>query len=303
MDFRPRRLLGLMTGGGITILGAFLAALLVWRLAQASVVSLSALGIGFLTFILFLVVCLFGLWSYGCWSLNYRLNPNGLIINWATTRHFIPLSQIKGVVRGETVASKVKVNGINWFGHHVGLAKMEGIGDALFFSTHRSHSELLYVVTPSLAYAISPSHPQQFVQELELHQNLALLDEMRQSTTQWRILSLPFWRDRFVWVLVGLTLLLNASLFAYTCYSYPQLPELLPLRFTALGQINRVGLKSEVLALPNGALLVLVVNLVLGFMLHAKERLAAYLCLACAVLVQVLFWVAVGRIILRATMM
>ncbi|OGO04017.1 MAG: hypothetical protein A2Y60_02155 [Chloroflexi bacterium RBG_13_54_9] len=300
MDFRPRRLPGLITGVSITVLGALLAALLAYRLVQTSVASLPALGMGFLIFVLFVVVCLFGVWSYGCWSLSYRLNRDGLMINWATTKHCIPLSQIKDVVLGEAADSDVKVKGINWFGHHVGQAWAEGIGDILFYSAHRSHKELVYVLTPSLAYAISPSDPQRFAQELKLHQNLGPLEEMRQSTVQWRILSQPFWRDRFILLLAGLALLLNASLFGYTFYSYPQLPELLPLGFTASGQINRVGLKSEVLVLPVGALSVIAANLVLGFVLHAKERLAAYLCLAGTILVQVLFWVATGRIIMHA---
>src|SRR4030042_4305721 len=98
MDFRPRRLPGLITGVSITVLGALLAALLAYRLVQTSVASLPALGMGFLIFVLFVVVCLFGLWSYGCWSLSYRLNRNGLVINWATTQHCIPLSQVKDVV-------------------------------------------------------------------------------------------------------------------------------------------------------------------------------------------------------------
>lgn len=300
MDFRPYRLPGLITGVSITVLGACLAALLAYKLVQASVASLPALALGFLIFVLFAVVSLFGLWSYGCWSLSYRLNRNGLAINWATTKHFIPLSQIKDVLLGEAVNSHIKIKGINWFGHHVGQAKAEGIGDVVVYSAHRFPDQLLYIVTPSLAYAISPSDRQRFAQELKLDQNLGPLEELPQSTTQWRILSLPFWRDRFTLLLVAVALLLNLSLFGYTCYSYPKLPGLLPLRFTALGLINRVGLKSEVLALPNEALLVLAVNFVLGFVLHAKERLAAYLCLASAVLVQVLFWVATGRIIVHA---
>ncbi len=300
MDFRPRRLLGTITGLSITVISGSLAALLAFRLFQASVISLAALGMGFLILVLFVVVCLFGLWSYGCWSLRYRLNPDGLVVNWAATKHFIPFSQIRDIVLGGAAGSRVRVKGINWFGYHVGQARMEEIGDVLFYSAHRSHSELMYVVTPCISYAISPTDSRRFAQELKRHQNLGPLAEVRQSTRQWRILGLPFWRDRSSWLLLGIALFLNASLFAYAFYSYPRLPRLLPLGFTALGQINRVGLKSEVLGLPASALGVVAANLVLAFLLHAKERLAAYLCLAGAILVQVLFWAATGRIIIRA---
>ncbi len=69
------------------------------------------------------------------------------------------------------------------------------------------------------------------------------------------------------------------------------------MHFTVLGEVDIIGFRAEVLKLPAMAFVVFASNLAFAVVLHAKERVAAYLCLVAAFFVQVVFWVATTRIV------
>jgi hypothetical protein len=72
----------------------------------------------------------------------------------------------------------------------------------------------------------------------------------------------------------------------------------LPLHFNVLGEVNRVGERSEVFWLPLIGSLVLGANLAGALVVHARrEAVAAYILVGMAVLVQVLLWVASVRLV------
>ena len=107
-----------------------------------------------------------------------------------------------------------------------------------------------------------------------------------------RIMTRVIGPDRLVHVLLVLGLLLNLALFAYIGWRYRALPEFLPLHFDALGQPDRLGVRSEILKLPAIGLLLLVLNSLFGLTIHRWEKLGAYLLLGVTTVVQVLFWLA-----------
>ena len=102
----------------------------------------------------------------------------------------------------------------------------------------------------------------------------------------------PVWRDRWFWATVLAAFVANAALFGVIALRYPTLPERLPLHFDAQGMVDRVGFKSGLIVVPTIGALSLAANGLLGTILHGRERLAAYLLVGMAVILQVVLWVA-----------
>ncbi|HEY8489807.1 MAG TPA: PH domain-containing protein, partial [Dehalococcoidia bacterium] len=167
MVYKPPRNPGLLTGALLTLWPLALGGLLLLR-GLSTEVSLTA----FLYYVgagaLLAVALLFGYWTYACASLRYSLDRNALAIQWGVTRLLVPLDEIQRLIPGGRLSSPT-VRGINWPGHHVGRARVERLGEVLFYSTHRTRDQILYVQTAGRTYGITILDPAGFaaaVQEL-----------------------------------------------------------------------------------------------------------------------------------------
>lgn len=296
MDFVPRRFPGLALGAGITLGMLALSFLFVRHLLQTPI-SIISLGLGAVSVLTAVAAALFGYWTFGCLRLKYALNEGNLIIRWGPTRHVVPVSLIERAFAGDEAEARFKVRGLNWTGYHVGWSRLSSIDKVIFYSTHRSPRELVYIVTPGLSYGISPPNPRAFMSELrEMKQRLSG-PQPKPKIERWFVLRLPVWKDRYAHFVMLAGFAVNVALFAYVTYYFPSLPELLPMHFTVLGEVDLIGVRMEVLKLPAMAFFVFASNLAAFLVLHARERVAAYLCLVAGVFVQVVFWVATVRIV------
>ena len=82
-----------------------------------------------------------------------------------------PLGAIERLVPGTSLGMP-RVSGVSWWGHHVGKARIERIGDVLFYSAHQAPEQVLYVMTAERNYAISVDDPAAFAQEIQVRQEL-----------------------------------------------------------------------------------------------------------------------------------
>lgn len=292
------------------------------------ILMLTRLPITLASFVLALSVVvslpLMGLLAYrvfGFFNLAYWLDRDALTITWAGTRQVIPLGAIRAVIRGEEPARGKKqetgtkkptscilhpASWLRWPGYHTGYEVLAGVGPTLFYATQPLAEQVL-VLTDGVAFGLSPADPVGFLADLEAHRQLALTlyppggmgvgAAPGVTTLRWPILELPLWGDRWMHALLGAAAALNAALFAYICLRYQDLPTLLPLHFDALGEPDRIGPRWELFWLPAIGLVVLGANTALGALLHGRERLAAYLLFAAAVLVQLLLAVAIWNIV------
>jgi len=201
-----------------------------------------------------------------------------LTIVWGATQHIIPMSGIREVVRGEDLGEEIKVRGVRWPGYLVGRGQIEGIGQALFFATEPVPEQLL-LVTPALAYSISPADPDGFLDAFEIRQQMGPIQLLPYEYRQPEIFSWPIWRDRLAHLLLALGLGANLILFAYHCWRYP-----------ALG-------RADVFKLPAVGLVALVVNSSLGIFIHSRQKVGAYLLWGGAIAVQFLSWLVALNII------
>jgi hypothetical protein len=189
-------------------------------------------------------------------------------------------------------AEAPQIDGINWPGHHVGLAEIEPLGDVLFYSGHRTMGEVLYVETAEQTYAISVADPLAFAEAVQANKERGPLFDQRQAAYRSGIAAQSFWLDANARLLAATLIASFIAVLVYVLTRYPDLPQSVPLRFPALGGIVRVSDKSDLLDIPRSGLGFLAVNLTLAIVLHNWERMVSYVLLLAGVSIQVMLLVA-----------
>ena len=157
--------------------------------------------------------------------------------------------------------------------------------EVLFYSTHRSPEEIVYVRTPSATYAVSPQDPARFMAEVERFRQSA--KPGGSETVQRDIVgSHPIWADRVAQLLALAAVVINLALWGYVFAVYQDLSPQITIEFPPLGEVTDVHSRNELLVIPAAALAVLAVNLVAGLAFQWRERAATYLLLSGSVFLQ-----------------
>jgi len=247
--------------------------------------------------VLIALAVVFAFWAYACYTLHYTVDRNGLTIAWGTIRHYIPMERIEGLSAGRG-EDRPDLWGLSWPGLRVGRALVGG-KEVLFYSTHRSPEEIVYVRTPSATYAVSPQDPARFMAEVERFRQSAKPggSEIVQRDI---VGSHPIWADRVAQILALAAVLTNLALWGYVFAVYRDLSPQITIEFPPLGEITEVHSRNELLVIPAAALAVLAVNLVAGLAFQWRERAATYLLLSGSVFLQLLFWVSAGIAVANA---
>jgi hypothetical protein len=289
-ELHPPRSLGLLVGGILTAWCFAFMGLLLWR-GLTEPIELPVVGEYIAAAFFFGLGCLFAYWTYGCLTLRYHLDRNGLNIRWGDVHQLIPMDRIERLIPGRELPPP-KVSGVSWLGHHVGRANVGDLGEVIFYATHRTHEELLYVVTTGGTYALSIPDEARFAEDLQGHQRLGQLVSLPQVTERHSIAAQPFWNDPIAQLLALGSILAFAVMLGYVFHSYPGLPESIPFAFPALDGVTRVDGKSELLSIPVTGVGLLLLNLGLGFVLHAWERAVGYLLFLGAIGAQIILLAA-----------
>ncbi len=289
-DRHPPRAVGVMIGAAFALWCFAITGLLLWR-GLGAPVDLPVLGPYIASTLFFGLGCLFAYWTYGCLTLTYHLDRNGLIIRWGDIRQVIPMDRIERLIPGRELP-KPKVTGVSWAGHYVGRATVGDLGETLVYATQGDPEDLLYVVTPAQSYAIAIDDEVRFAEELQGHQKMGQLVSLPQVTERSSLAAQPFWQDPIAQGLALAAGVAFAVMTGYVFHNYPGLPESIPLAFPSLSGVTRVDDKRELLTLPITGVGLLATNLILGFFLHAWERTVGYLLFLAAIGAQVILLAA-----------
>lgn len=275
-----------------------------WLLNRLILQSIRAQEIDVFSFVSgLLVLCslpLLGVLVYhtaSCLSLRYHLDRNGVVVRWAGSELVIPIRDIQRIVPGEQLgAAVVRRRGLHWPGHERGEGLVPGLGRTTFLATRPLAKQLL-LVTPGLAFGLSPDDPQGFLEAFAARQELGpnRLLEREVQRAEW--FSWRLWRDQTAWLLLGAAVIINLGLFGYLAARFPNLDANLPLHFDSLGAPDRFEAKGALFALPIIGLIILGTNLVLGLALYRRERAGAYLLWGASAAAQALFWLATFSIV------
>jgi hypothetical protein len=239
---------------------------------------------------------------YSTLRLRYTLDRNALVIHWGGLRQVVPLARINRAVAVADLPPAERpsrLRGLRWPGRWVGAARADGL-PVLAYATAPPPRQVL-LITPTMAYVVSPARPTDFLADLARRQALGPTQEPVQGTHAAGWAAHPLLRDRLaVGLLLG-GLVLNLALFGYLAFMAVRLPELFPLHWNTQGEADLIGHADELLRLPLIALGLWLADAVLGALVHRRERLAALFLYGGGVVVQVVFWAAVLTIVLRAT--
>ena len=283
----------MLVGGALTLWAFAIAALLVNH-AVAAEFGLTAVLTVTGAFAAAALASLFAYWTYALGTMSYALDRNGLVIHWGATRQVIPLSAIERLVPGTSVGVP-SVRGVSWMGYHVGRASLERIGNVLFYSTHQAPEQVLYVMTSERNYAISVTDPAGFARQVQIRQDLGPTARVTHHAQRLGSATQAFWYDPMGRALVAVALLATFVMWALVGLRYPDLPAAFELQFPASENdpLVNVQTKDAILELPQIASGLLVVNLLIGFVLHAWERVAGCVMFIAAAAVQVVFTAAI----------
>lgn len=286
---RPPRFTGTLIGALLSGTAIVLAAALAVKATTWSASLTLFLGILGIT-LLAPIAIFFAFWAWSCYNLRYVLDRGGLTITWGTVRHFVPIDQITGLKHGRGEL-KAHVRGLRWPGLNVGHGNAEEIGPVIFFSTHRSPEEVVYVQTADRAYGISPVDPVRFIAETQRLKEAG--KPAARPRVQWSLVGLhPLWSDRWAQSLGVAAIALNLALWGFVLGVYPHLDNQITIEFPPIGEITTLESRSEIFRIPATATVFLVINLVSGLVFQWRERAATYLLAGGAVVFQAAFWIA-----------
>lgn len=227
--------------------------------------------------------------------LGYELDRNGLYITWLGNRAVVPLDQIHSVDMG-LVARRMPWRILQGIGYYWGQGRTDD-GKLLHLFATLPPERCLIVYTADQAYAISPSDPEAFVQDLEQRRNLGATKPLAPAVQPSRIFLYAFWNDRTVRILLLIALVLNLVVLALLAARYPDLGPTVRMRFNAAGQVAELRPRHQVLFLPLAALGLTLLNTTLGLACYQRQRIGARILQGASVIVQVLFGLAVMTII------
>lgn len=289
-DLQPPRAMGALVGAAISGWCLLLMTVLLWRGAMLDI-DIGAFAAYLAATLFFALALLFAYWTYGCLTMRYHMDRNGLTIRWGDIRQLIPIDRIKAIIPGRD-QPEPKISGVSWLGHHVGHGQVGALGDVMFYATHRSHEELLYVVTDAGTYGITVKDEARFAEDLEGHQKMGHVVSLPQVTERHSIAAMPFWHDMIAQLLALGAMIACAVTLGYVFANYEGLADSIPFAYPSFGGLTRIDDRRELLMIPVTGLGLLALNLVLGFFLHAWERAIGYLLLATAIGLQIVLLAA-----------
>ena len=231
---------------------------------------------------------------YGLAKLAYRVERNGVQIRWGAVVDLVPRDEIVEIVPFAALSKRLG-DGWGWPGYRIGDVQVEGLGRVRLYTT-RPPEQSLAVRTRNRTYIISPANVEGFLADYRTRRKLGPIVHWTEGRRLPGLLNLSIWRDRLAGELALLGLVLNLALFGYLAARYPGLPPRLTLSYDLQGMADRIGGRSELLALPALGLAMLVVNAALAVWLHRKERVLALLLLSNGPVVQALLWLAAVRL-------
>lgn len=301
MTFRPPRRQGLLIG--LALLIALLALDAVWlslltRLANPSLAVLwIALILASLPALAFVANSLIGLAR-----LAYVLDRDALTIRWGFSSVVIPLSEIGDVLISEEIDPEayalLHLRGLYWPGRFVGPGRAETFGPAHFYAT-RPWPDRVLVIRGNSVYVLSPTDANAFqaafaqARAQTPGEDVTVTAKPPALTSRLRDALRRSQHDRVAQALIAAGVALNAFLFVYLAWLYPRLPEAVPLHFDQNGTPDIFGPPSQTFILPIIGLIVLLMNSLLGWGLHARwARSPAYLLWGATIVVQVMLWAA-----------
>ena len=291
MLIRPPRRRGVIVGAAVVLLALCTAVTLTLNLLARPIGPATATA-GLLVAFLFALALVFAYWTLVCWSLRYHLTRDRLAIRWLGHEQRIPLPDMLELLPAVALRNPARLRGLIWPGFCLARGVIAGLdppAEVLFFCTNRSPGQMLYVRTATQLYALTLPDRYAFTQELKLRVSIGPARVLEHAGSTSGFLALPAWRDRALLALFALALAANAALFGFQAALMPILPDQIVIALP-IAALNVGNPKTALFLLPAIGLGLLLANSLISLLLHQRERLAAYLFVICAIIIQGVLW-------------
>jgi hypothetical protein len=237
------------------------------------------------------------LWrTWAAFTLEYWVDRNAVTVRWAHLRQVIPLPGIAHISEvGDLPVGKAGL--LDW-----PLPYLRNVGSdgsiQLFATRDPALAPALLLDTAAATYALTPTDPAAMLAAIQDRYAMgpSLVLEPARLRTGWLGRWLP--QDRLgYWLLVG-GLLGVLILFGVVMISFPNLPEVLTVRYNSAGSPAEVREKGALYRLPIIGLLAWGINGLAGLLLLARRQpMAAHMLWAGALVVQVFSLLALVSLI------
>jgi hypothetical protein len=236
--------------------------------------------------------------TWAAFTLEYWVDRNAVTVRWAYMRQIIPLPSIVHMsAGGDAPAGHGGL--LDWPLPY--LRSVGSDGSLQLFATrspdHPSGSQCLLLDTPAATYVLSPADADGMIATIQeryaMGPSQVLEPERQRSGRLDRVLP----DDRLGhWLLVG-GLLGVLILFGVLMISFPNLPDILTVRYNSAGLPEEIREKGALYRLPIIGLLAWSINGIVGLVLARRQPMAAYMLWGGAVVVQVFSLLALVSLI------
>jgi hypothetical protein len=266
----------------------------VWIVLIDLLVVVWALGrpIDLLQFLLFLVMVgsipvLVHLFyrTWAAFTLEYWVDRNAITLRWAHLHQVIPMQSVREISRGADLpvdAAQLR----RWPMPFLDIAATPAAQSINLCAT-RPPAECVVLKTDTGIYALSPTDAEGFIEALQARYRLGATQSVTPRRVQRAWLANLLSEDRQgAWLLIiGLAGVL--ALFAVLTISFPNLPEVLAVRYNSQGLPEEIREKTALFRLLVIGLLAWGVNAVGGLWLaHQRQRIGAHMLWGGAIVVQ-----------------
>ena len=240
-------------------------------------------------------------WAIGYQRLSYALTESALSIDWLGRKVVLPYAAIQGIYTGQRLSGHATPSVPRWPGINVAPRRVRGIRRLCFFATSSDQSHLTLITVDHAGVIVSARDPGAFraalIERVQRYEDTPTESALAwhqtpPSTAPWTALA-DAWLPAAVVAGVVVLLLLMLVITSH----YDGLPDQIVLRFDAGSQPSQIASRADLPRLPLIGLICLVLNWVLGVLVHPRERLLARLLWIGAAVVQAVLLIGVLRIV------
>jgi hypothetical protein len=285
----PSRWEGLATSFWIVLLDLLLIVWAVRRPADTLKFLLVVVVVGSLPLLAHLL-----LRTWAAFTLEYWVDRNAVTVRWGYMRQIIPLPGVAQISLGQDLP----VGNPGFLHWPAPYLRSVGSDDTLQLFATRPPEECVLIETADSLYALSPADPQAMIASVQeryaMGPSQVLAPARLRATRLERILP----ADRLgQWLLVG-GLLGVLVLFGVVMISFPNLPEVLTVRYNSAGLPEEIREKGALYRLPIIGLLAWSINGAGGlFLMSQRQLVAAYMLWSGALVVQIFSLLALVSLI------
>lgn len=229
-----------------------------------------------------------------CHTLTYWIDRNAITIAWLGEHYIVPLPTIAQIIIGADDQGP----GPWWTWPAPYLADLHGGPEQRVTSlATRPLPEQILLVTTAGVIGVSPAQAEAFVQALQERYRLGPTQFLRPGRRRSFITAWPVWDDPLGRGLLAAGLVGALALFGWLSFAYPALPAQIALHYNFQGEVDRMGPRAGLLALPVIGLLTWTANTLFGGLVHRRQRFGAYLLWMGTLVVQILAAIALAGLL------